>query len=88
MAISGKGETDRVLRVWTGDSNSLGQSLFVGRESGDLLLTVKMKRLVRDMRSKGVPPFYLRMVNSFLEIQAVRTPSDAGTRIRGEVLLR
>ncbi len=88
MAVTGKGETDRVARVWAGTAPALSSALFVGKADGEMILTLKMKRLVRDMRSKGVPPFYLRMVNSFLEIQAVRTPSDAGTRIRGEVLLR
>jgi len=88
MVLSGKGETDRVARVWTGSAPSLGGALFVGRAAGDMVLTLKMKRLVRDMRSKGVPPFYLRMVNSFLEIQAVRRDSAEGTRIEGEVLLR
>lgn len=88
MVVTGKGETDRVARVWAGTAPPLSSALFVGKADGDLVLTLKMKRLVRDMRSKGVPPFYLRMVNSFLEIQAVRAPSDAGTRIEGEVLLR
>jgi len=88
MAVSGKGETARVVRVWTGAAPALGSALFVGNASGSMVLTLKLKRLVRDMSSKGVPPFYLRMVNSFLEVQAVRTDSPRGSRIRGEVLLR
>ena len=88
MFVSGKGETDRLVRVWTGAAPALGASLFVGRATGDVILTLKLKRLVRDLRSKGVPPFYLRMVNSFLEVQAVRTHSGKGMRIEGEVLLR
>ncbi|MFH1529135.1 MAG: hypothetical protein ABIK09_00195 [Pseudomonadota bacterium] len=88
MVLSGKGETDRVAKVWSGAAPALGKALFVGRTAGDMVLTVKMKRLVRDLRSKGVPPFYLRMVNSFLEIQAVRRDSPEGTRFEGEVLLR
>ncbi len=88
MVVSGKGETDRLTRVWTGAAPALGEALFVGRTSGDVVLTLKMKRLVRDMRAKGVPPFYLRMVNSFLEIQAIQRDTPEGTRIEGEVLLR
>ena len=88
MVLSGKGETDRVARVWSGAAPAMGGALFVERDSGDVIVTVKMKRLVRDMRSKGVPPFYLRMANSFLEIQAVRRDDTTLTRVEGEVLLR
>lgn len=88
MAVSGKGETERVAQVWSGTAPPLAGALFVRKSEGDVQVTLKLKRLVRDMRAKGVPPFYLRMVNSFLEIQAVRSRTAGSIHYDGEVLLR
>ncbi len=88
MAVSGKGETERVARVWSGTAPSLAEALFVQKSEGAVQVTLKLKRLVRDMRAKGVPPFYLRMVNSFLEIQGVRFRTAGSLHYEGEVLLR
>ena len=89
MAVSGKGEAERVARVWSGTAPPLAEALFVRKSAGgDVQVTLKLKRLVRDMRAKGVPPFYLRMVNSFLEIQAVRSRTAGSIHYDGEVLLR
>lgn len=88
MILSGKGEAMRVLRVMAGKQKSYAESLFVKSAPGDVVAVMKMKRLVRDMGTKGVPPYYLRMVNSFLEMQVTTEERESGHLVKARLLLR
>lgn len=86
--VTGLGEGDRLVRTRRGQRKALGESLFANQERGPVTLTLKTRRLVKDLISKGFPPYFLQILSSILEVRVIIRASEAGTSLSGEVVLR
>lgn len=88
FVISGKGRAARLLELARGRTPSLAsvKPLVIGQ--GLMALNLRMKTWVRELRSRGVPPFYLDMLDSFLELGLDLSVQDKGLAGHLEVLLR
>lgn len=88
IAVSGAGEGSRLLRTIGGQARSLKSALFAQQSHGPLTFTLKTRRLVRDLVSKGFPPYFLAVLSSILETRVTARPSDKGSELTIEVVLR
>ena len=88
IAVTGAGEGARLQRVLTGQAPSLAQSLFVKQDNGPLTLTLKTRRLVRDLRAIEFPPYFVAVISSVLESRLVVSPVENGSQLQLEIVLR
>jgi hypothetical protein len=88
MLVSGLGEGDRLVRVLRGQQLDLSKGLFAHQVHGGITLTLKTRRLVRDLMTKGFPPYFLQMLSSVLEIRVSATGESGSTSATLEVVLR
>jgi hypothetical protein len=86
--VTGLGEGDRLVRTIRGQRKALGESLFASQERGPLTVTLKTRRLVKDLISKGFPPYFLQILSSILEVRVVLGAGEGETTLSGEVVLR
>ncbi len=86
--VTGLGEGDRLVRTLRGQRKALAESLFAGQERGPVTVTLKTRRLVKDLISKGFPPYFMQILSSILEVRVVLRASESGTNLSGEVVLR
>ncbi len=85
---TGQGEGNRTLQGLAGNRPSLARGLFVQQKRGSFTLTLKTRRLVRDLINKGFPPYFLQMLASLMELRITISPEGEGTRVWGEVVWR
>jgi len=88
LVNTGVGEGSRAVQALLDLGPTLKGSLFVEQRRGAVTLTVKTRRLVRDLVNKGFPPYFLQMLSSIMEVRIAIEPTDTGTRLHGEVVLR
>lgn len=88
IAVSGAGEGARLLRAASGQSKSLKSALFAEQKLGPFTFTLKTRRLVRDLVSKGFPPYFVAVLSSILETRIVVQPTEQGSELNIEVVLR
>ncbi|MBM4353899.1 MAG: hypothetical protein FJ109_08900 [Deltaproteobacteria bacterium] len=88
LLVTGAGEGPRLARTVLGQRKRLSEALFVERRRGPLTVTLKTRRLVRDLMSKGFPPYFLQVLSSILELRVTATTQGEVTRLEGEVVLR
>jgi len=86
--VTGLGEGERLVRTLQGQQETLGSTLFAQQKSGPLTITLKTRRLVRDLVSKGFPPYFLQVLASVLEVHLVADRDGDNTRIDLEVVMR
>jgi hypothetical protein len=88
LLVTGPGEGPRLARTVLGQRKRLSESLFVELKRGPMTLTLKTRRLVRDLMSKGFPPYFLQVLSSVLELRVTVGTEGEVTRFGGEVVLR
>ncbi len=88
LLVTGPGEGPRLSRTVQGQRKRLSEALFVERKKGPLTVTLKTRRLVRDLMSKGFPPYFLQVLSSVLELRVTVGTEGEVTRFSGEVVLR
>jgi hypothetical protein len=88
LVNTGVGEGSRAVQALLSLGPTLKGSLFVEQRRGTVTLTVKTRRLVRDLVNKGFPPYFLQMLSSIMEVRIAIEPTETGTRLHGEVVLR
>ncbi len=86
--VTGVGEGDRLLRTLRGQRKALAESMFAGQQRGPLTVTLKTRRLVKELISKGFPPYFLKILSSILEVRLTVGTGEAGTSLAAEVVLR
>jgi len=92
--LSGTGEVARFVQVAEGTGTSLkaaaegevAQSAVSSPDVG-LGLSVNFRRITRELAAKGLPPFFLKMVNDLRAISGAVTPREDGVSLRFEVRL-
>lgn len=88
LVTTGANEGARAVQILAGAAGSLRKSLFAGLRKGPATLTLKTRRLVRDLDNKGFPPYFLQILSSVLEVRLTLEPGAQGTRMVAEVVLR
>jgi len=88
IALTGAGEGARLLRAVSGQAKSLKTALFAEQQHGAFTFTLKTRRLVRDLVSKGFPPYFVAVLSSILETRIVVRPTQEGSELNIEVVLR
>lgn len=88
LVVTGTGQGNRLVRTLDGPVVPLDQALFVARDSGDLTVTFKTRRLVKDLTNKGFPPYFLQLLASVLEARFTATGGAGHTRLTLEVVPR
>jgi len=88
FVVTGAGEGARVVQTLQGRRKSLHDSLFARVKPGPLTLTLKTRRLVRDLVNKGFPPYFLQILSSVLEIRLTVRPEEYGTSFDCEFVMR
>jgi len=88
LFATGAGEGARLARVANGRSPTLAKALFNRQERGALTVTLKTRRLVKDMTALGFPPYFLQVLSSVLETRVAVDPSGSDTALKLEVVLR
>jgi hypothetical protein len=88
FVVTGIGEGERLVRTLQGQRESLGGTLFARQEAGALTVTLKTKRLVRDLVSKGFPPYFLQVLASVLEIRLTAGTDGEDTKVELEMVMR
>jgi len=88
LVVTGAGEGPRLAGTVAGQRKRLSDALFVERKTGQLTMTLKTRRLVRDLMSKGFPPYFLQVLSSVLELRVTVDTEGEVTRFGGEVVLR
>lgn len=86
--VTGVGEGDRLMRTLRGQRKSLAESMFAGQRRGPVTVTLKTRRLVKELISKGFPPYFLKILSSVLEVRMTLGSGESGTSLSGEVVLR
>jgi hypothetical protein len=88
LVVTGNGEGERLLRVLKGEEKSLAGTLFSARQPGAAALTLKTRRLVKDLVNKGFPPYFLHLLSSILEVRISLRNEARGSVAECEVILR
>jgi len=92
MLVTGIGEGGRLVRTLRGQTRALADTLFAGsgrgRGEGALVVTLKTRRLVRDLMNKGFPPYFLQVLSSILEVRFSADSRNGDTGVSCEVVLR
>jgi hypothetical protein len=88
LFATGAGEGARLARVANGRSPTLAKALFNRQERGALTVTLKTRRLVKDMTALGFPPYFLQVLSSVLETRVAVDPAGSDTALKLEVVLR
>ncbi len=86
--VTGNGEGDRLVRTLRGQRKPLAEALFAHQVRGSVTATLKTRRLVKDLVSKGFPPYFLQVLSSILEVRLTASDGEAGTEVHVEVVLR
>jgi hypothetical protein len=92
--LSGAGEVARFVKVAEGTGTSLkaaaeGEVALAAASSPDVALglSANFRRITRELAAKGLPPFFLKMVNDLRAISGTVTPRKDGVSLTFEVRL-
>jgi hypothetical protein len=88
LIVTGVGQGDRLVRTLRGQSVPLARAMFAEPKRGPLTITLKTRRLVKDLMSMGFPPYFLQILSSILEVRMTVGDGEEGTTLSMEVVLR
>ena len=86
--VTGGGEGTRLVGTLQGRGKTLAKAMFARLSQGSLVITLKTRRLVRDLMNKGFPPYFLQVLSSVLEIRLAADSQAGDTIVDCEVVLR